>query len=246
MKNYKMILSYDGSRYQGWQGQGNTENTIQAKVSAVLQRLTNESVHLQASGRTDAGVHAQAQVVSFQLENKQDLSLLLREMNRYLPEDIGILSLEEAPVRFHARLSAVSKVYAYRIWNTPEPDVFGRKYRYHLPAPLDAKAMKEAAHLLEGTHDFRSFCGLSRFKKSTVRTVHRISIEQDGTVLTLRFHGNGFLNRMVRILAGTLVEVGLGLRTPESMSQVLEALDRSAAAGALPAHGLMLEAVYYE
>lgn len=245
MKNYKMILSYDGSRYQGWQGQGNTENTIQAKVTTVLERLTGESVHLQASGRTDAGVHALAQVVSFGLEGKQEPSCLLKELNRYLPEDIGVLSLQEAAPRFHARLSAVSKIYAYRIWNSTAPDIFGRKYRYYLPDQLDLDAMEQAARLLEGTHDFRSFCGLTRFKKSTVRTVYRISIEQQGAVLTLRFHGNGFLNRMVRILAGTLVEVGMGHRTAESMTDILAAQDRSAAGGALPAHGLLLEEVRY-
>ena len=245
MKNYKMILSYDGSRYQGWQGQGNTENTIQAKVTTVLERLTGETVHLQASGRTDAGVHAMAQVVSFQLEGIQELPRLLKELNRYLPEDIGVLSLEEAAPRFHARLSAMSKVYTYRIWNSAAPDVFGRKYRYHLPHHQDLDAMEQAARLLEGTHDFKSFCGLPRFKKSTVRTVYHISIEQEGPVLTLRFHGNGFLNRMVRILAGTLVEVGLGFRPAESMTDILAAQDRSAAGGALPAHGLLLEEVRY-
>lgn len=246
MQNYKMILAYDGSRYQGWQGQGNTENTIQAKVSAVLERLTGESVHVQASGRTDAGVHARRQVVSFQLQEKTDPDRLICQLNRYLPEDIGVLSLKEAAPRFHARLSAVSKVYAYRIWLSPLPDVFGRKYRYWLGKPLDTVCMAKAARLLEGTHDFRSFCGLTRFKKSTVRTVHEISISQQEDELTLRFHGNGFLNRMVRILAGTLVEVGLGLRTPESVTEVLDAQDRCAAAGALPALGLTLEEVYYD
>lgn len=246
MRNYKLLLSYDGSRYQGWQGQGNTENTIQNKLTLLLQRLTGEEVHLQASGRTDAGVHAQGQVVSFQLEGSYNPAELLEQMRHYLPEDIGALSLEEVPPRFHARLSAVSKRYCYRIWNSAAPDVFGRKYRLSLPERLDLDSMSRAAALLEGTHDFRSFCGLTRFKKSTVRTVYSISVDRQGEVVTLRFHGNGFLNRMVRILSGTLVEVGLGLRNPEEMTQILEARDRAAAAGALPAHGLMLEEVFYE
>lgn len=245
MQTYKMTLSYDGSRYQGWQGQGNTENTIQAKVEAVLSRRADCPVEVHASGRTDAGVHAAGQVASFSLVNPVPCPELLSYLNRYLPEDIGVRSVEAAPPRFHARLSAKSKVYVYRIWNSPLPDVFGRKYRYALPQPLDLTAMEQAARLLEGTHDFRSFCGLTRFKKSTVRTVYAISITQEGETVCLRFHGTGFLNRMVRILAGTLVEVGLGLRSPTAMTDILAAEDRSAAAGALPPHGLMLETVYY-
>lgn len=245
MQTYKMILSYDGSRYQGWQGQGNTKNTIQAKVEAVLRRLTGCPIEVHASGRTDAGVHAAGQVVSFSLASPLPCPELLSYLNRYLPEDIGVRSVEIAPSRFHARLSAQSKVYIYRIWNSSLPDVFGRKYRYALAPPLNLTAMEQAARLLEGTHDFRSFCGLTRFKKSTIRTVYAISITRKGDMVSLRFHGSGFLNRMVRILAGTLVEVGLGLREPESMTAILAAKDRSAAAGALPPHGLMLESVYY-
>ncbi len=246
MQNYRMILAYDGSRYQGWQSQGNTQNTIQAKVEAVLSRLTGQAAEVSAAGRTDAGVHAAGQVVSFRLEREIDCTALLEELNRYLPEDIGALSLTPAEPRFHARLSARGKVYVYRIWNSPEPDVFGRKYRYALPRPLDLEQMEAAARLLEGKHDFRSFCGLSRYKKSTVRTVSAISVTRSDQVVELRFRGDGFLNRMVRILSGTLVEVGLGLREPDSMSAVLAAWDRSAAAGALPPHGLMLETVFYE
>lgn len=245
MQNYRIILAYDGSRYQGWQGQGNTANTIQAKVEGVLERMTGQAVRLQASGRTDAGVHASGQVASFQLDAPVSCEELLAGLNRYLPEDIGVLSVEPAHPRFHARLSAQGKTYAYRIWNSPAPDIFGRKYRYALAEPLNLEAMTRAARLLEGEHDFRSFCGLTRYKKSTIRTIFSISVYRDGEVVTLRFQGNGFLNRMVRILAGTLTEVGLGLRTPESMIQILEAKDRSAAAGALPPHGLMLEYVSY-
>lgn len=245
MQNYKLILAYDGSRYQGWQGQGNTSNTIEQKLRDVLERMCGQPVTLQGSGRTDAGVHACGQAVSFQLETAMTCPEMLAYLNRYLPEDIGALDLSPAAPRFHARLSARGKVYVYRIWNSPRPDVFGRKYRYPLPQRLDLAAMDRAARLLEGEHDFRSFCGLTRFKKSTVRRIDAITITRKGEVLSLRFQGSGFLNRMVRILSGTLVEVGLGLRTPESMTGVLEARDRSAAAGALPPQGLMLEQVLY-
>ncbi|MCD7761138.1 MAG: tRNA pseudouridine(38-40) synthase TruA [Clostridiales bacterium] len=245
MQNYRMVLAYDGSRYQGWQSQGNTQNTIQARVETALSRLTGEAVEVSASGRTDAGVHAAGQTVSFRLEREADCAALLEALNRYLPEDIGALSLDPAEPRFHARLSARGKVYVYRIWNSQAPDVFGRKYRYSLPQPLNLERMEAAARLLEGKHDFRSFCGLTRYKKSTVRTASHISVTQSGPVVELRFRGDGFLNRMVRILAGTLVEVGLGLREPDTMTAVLAARDRSAAAGALPPHGLMLETVFY-
>lgn len=245
MQTYKLIVAYDGSRYQGWQGQGNTSNTIQQKLQDVLERMCGHPVPLQGSGRTDAGVHASGQVASCRMDVSLTCPEMLAYLNRYLPEDIGVLDLSPAGPRFHARLSARGKVYVYRIWNSPRPDVFGRKYRYALPQPLNLAAMEQAARLLEGEHDFRSFCGLTRFKKSTLRRIDTITMVREGEVLSLRFRGNGFLNRMVRILSGTLVEVGLGLRTPASMTQVLEARDRAAAAGALPPHGLMLEEVYY-
>lgn len=245
MGNYKLTLAYDGSRYQGWQGQGNTSNTIEQKLRGVLERMCGQPVTLQGSGRTDAGVHARGQVVSCQMETTRSCGEMLAYLNRYLPEDIGVLDLSPAGPRFHARLSARGKVYVYRIWNSPVPDVFGRKYRLALSQPLDLEAMEQAARLLEGEHDFRSFCGLTRFKKSTVRRVDAISICREGEVVSLRFQGNGFLNRMVRILSGTLVEVGLGMRTPDSMTEVLAARDRAAAAGALPPQGLMLEQVLY-
>lgn len=245
MKNYCLTLAYDGSRYQGWQGQGNTENTIQARVTAVLERMTGRPADLQASGRTDAGVHARGQVASVRLETGLSCAEIRDYLNRYLPQDIGVLSVAVAPERFHARLSAHYKTYAYQIWNSALPDVFGRKYRLSLPEPLDLDAMSRAARLLEGTHDFRSFCGLTRFRKSTVRTVFSIEICRAGEEITLRYTGDGFLNRMVRILSGTLVEVGLGSRPPEWVQEVLDARDRSAAPGALPPQGLFLESVGY-
>ncbi len=245
MKNYCLTLAYDGSRYQGWQGQGNTDNTIQARVTAVLERMTGQPAVLQASGRTDAGVHARGQVASVQLETGLSCTEIRDYLNRYLPQDIGVLSVEQASERFHARLSACYKTYAYQIWNSALPDVFGRKYRLALSEPLDHGAMERAAQLLEGTHDFRSFCGLTRFRKSTVRTIFSIEICRQGEEVTLRYTGDGFLNRMVRILSGTLVEVGLGKQPPEWVQEVLEARDRAAAPGALPPHGLFLESVGY-
>lgn len=245
MYNYKLTIQYDGTRYRGWQVQGNTDQTIQGKVEGVLSRLTGQPVELHGSGRTDAGVHALGQVANVKLLRPFDPSELLRELNRYLPADIGVIAVEPAPERFHARLNAHSKTYRYRIWNSEIPNVLERSYLYPLPEPLDVAAMERAAADLVGTHDFRSFCGLKRFKKSTVRTITDIPITQHGSEVRLEFTGNGFLMRMVRILAGTLVEVGLGQRAADAMPAVLAAQDRAAAGPALPAQGLALVRVEY-
>ena len=245
MYNYKLTIQYDGTRYRGWQVQGNTDQTIQGKLEGVLSRLTGQLVEVHGSGRTDAGVHALGQVANVKLPHPVEPSELLGELNRYLPADIGVIAAEPAPERFHARLNARSKTYRYRIWNSEIPNVLERSYLYVLPEPLDVAAMERAAADLVGTHDFRSFCGLKRFKKSTVRTITDISITQDGAEVRLEFTGNGFLMRMVRILAGTLVEVGLGQRAADAMPAVLAAQDRAAAGPALPAQGLALVRVEY-
>ena len=208
--NYKMILAYDGARYDGWQKQGNTERTIQGKLEAALGRLTGETVELQGAGRTDAGVHARGQAASFHLASERDCRELLEELNRYLPEDLAVLSLERAPERFHARLNALGKRYRYQLAFGSRKPVFERKYLYREEKPLDFEAMEQAARYLEGTHDFRSFCGNRRMKKSTVRTLFRIEQQVDlrqgrGDLI---FEGDGFLYHMVRILTGTLLEVG--------------------------------------
>lgn len=245
MYNYKLTIQYDGTRYRGWQVQGNTDLTIQGKLEGVLSRLTGQLVEVHGSGRTDAGVHALGQVANVKLPHPVEPSELLGELNRYLPADIGVIAAEPAPERFHARLNARSKTYRYRIWNSAIPNVLERSYLYVLPESLDVAAMERAAADLVGTHDFRSFCGLKRFKKSTVRTITDISITQDGAEVRLEFTGNGFLMRMVRILAGTLVEVGLGQREADAMPAVLAAQDRAAAGPALPAQGLALVRVEY-
>lgn len=245
MYNYKLTIQYDGTRYRGWQVQGNTDQTIQGKLEGVLSRLTGQPVEVHGSGRTDAGVHALGQVANVKLPRPMEPSELLGELNRYLPADIGVIAVEPAPERFHARLNARSKTYRYRIWNSAIPNVLERSYLYALPEPLNVTAMERAAADLVGTHDFRSFCGLKRFKKSTVRTITDIAITQNGAEVRLEFTGNGFLMRMVRILAGTLVEVGLGQREADTMPAVLAAQDRAAAGPALPAQGLALVRVEY-
>lgn len=243
--NYKLTIQYDGSRYDGWQRQGNTDNTIQGKLEGVLSRLVGQPVEVHGAGRTDAGVHALGQVASVKLPGSHTPKEIESYVNQYLPEDIAVTAVEEAEDRFHARLSARGKVYRYCIRMGGTPDVFRRKYQYRVEGTLNVEEMKKAAELLCGTHDYRSFCSNKRYKKSTVRTVHAIEIAVEGADMTITFRGDGFLYNMVRIITGTLLEVGLGERRVEDMSAILAALDRSAAGKNAPAQGLTLVQVDY-
>lgn len=245
MTNFVLTIAYDGSRYSGWQRLGGDDNTVQGKLERVLGEFCGHKIEINGAGRTDAGVHARAQVASVPIETAATPAEVMAYCNRYLPEDIAVTDCRTAPPRFHARLSARAKRYTYRIRTADYPDVFGRKYQYAAPGALDLAAMREAAALLTGTHDFRAFCGNKRMKKSTVRTVYEIEIaEEDGT-LELRCHGDGFLQYMVRILSGTLLEVGQGKRAPADMARILESRDRAEAGPTLPARGLTLEKVEY-
>ena len=243
--NYKLTIQYDGSRYDGWQRQGNTDNTIQGKIEGVLSRLTRECVEIHGAGRTDAGVHAEGQVASVKLSGKRPAAEVMAYLNQYLPEDIAVVDAQEADERFHARLTAVGKVYRYDIRLGSTPNVFRRKYQYRVAEPLDVAAMKKAAEYLTGTHDYRAFCSNKRYKKSTVRTVTAIEIAVNGADMSITFRGDGFLYNMVRILTGTLLEVGLGERKAEDMPSILESLDRTQAGKTAPAQGLTLVQVEY-
>ena len=243
--NVKLTIQYDGTRYDGWQRQGNTDNTLQGRLEGVLSRMVGKPVEIQGAGRTDAGVHARGQVASVHLPDGYTPQEIQNYLNRYLPEDVAVVDVVEVGERFHARLSATGKEYRYHIRMGSVPDVFARKYQYRVEEPLDLAAMERAAGYLTGKHDFRSFCGNRRFKKSTVREVFHIGVEVCGSDLTLVYRGAGFLYNMVRILTGTLLEVGLGQRTPESMVDILEARERTAAGKTAPAQGLVLQEVYY-
>lgn len=240
MPNFCMTLCYDGGRYNGWQRQGNTHNTIQEKLEAALGGILAQPVEVAGSGRTDAGVHARAQTASFRAKTEMTADELLHALRAGLPGDIGVLSLTEAPPRFHARLSCTGKTYVYRVWNSETPNVFERKYVYALQQPLDLAAMRRAAEALCGTHDYTSFCANRHMKKSAVRTVERIDVARVGDEVQLAFSGDGFLYHMVRILTGTLLEVGLGERSAAEMTDILAAKDRTAAGKTAPAQGLIL------
>lgn len=243
--NYKLILQYDGSRYDGWQKQGNTDNTIQGKIESVLSRMAGEAVEIHGAGRTDAGVHALGQVASVRLSGGFLPEEVMNYLNTYLPEDIAVTDVREADERFHARLSAKGKIYRYDIRLGSVPDVFHRKYQYRVEDELDIDAMKRAAEKLVGTHDFRSFCANKRYKKSTVRTITSIEIDVQSENMSITFKGDGFLYHMVRILTGTLLEVGRGVRPAEEMEDILAALDRTRAGKTAPAQGLTLVQVEY-
>lgn len=244
--NYRITLQYDGSRYDGWQKQGNTANTIQGKLEALLEKLAGEPVEVHGAGRTDAGVHALGQTANFHLNTELPDSELLEYLNRYLPEDIAVIKLMRVPQRFHSRLNAVEKTYRYRIGTAGEKHVFERKYLYRIEEPLNVEAMRAAAGALVGTHDFMSFCANKRMKKSTSRSIYQIKIQELPGEIRMDVTGNGFLYHMVRILAGTLIEVGLGKRAPESMQEILDKKDRAAAGATAPAQGLTLVRVKYE
>ena len=245
MPNYKLILQYDGSRYRGWQRLADTDMTIQGKLETVLARSFGEAVEVHGSGRTDAGVHALGQCASFRTVRDLPPAELLAALRAYLPEDIGAVSLDYAPPRFHARLSALEKSYRYRVWVTEAPCVFERRFVYVLPGDYDLRAMEAAARLLEGTHDFRAFSAV-KTKKSTVRTLSRVSVERVGDELRFGYSADGFLHRMVRILTGTLLEVGRGDRPPEAVADILSGQLRAEAGFTVPAKGLCLMEVRYE
>lgn len=247
MYSYKCITTYNGTKYNGWQRQGNTANTIQGKLEDTLSRMLDESIEITGSGRTDAGVHAMGQVFHFHC-NKAVNEDFINDINGYLPHDIRILSCEKCSERFHARLHAVEKVYQYRIDTSPYGNPFIRDTSHNVPTPLDIDAMKRGASYLIGTHDFKSFCSNKRMKKSSVRTIYDIQFEKltNEDLLLITYRGNGFLYNMVRIITGTLIEIGLGLRNPDDIPDVITGLDRSLAGHTAPAKGLFLMQVHYD
>ena len=246
MRNFKILLQYDGTRYQGWQRQISTDNTIQGKLEALLSKMCEEPIEIQGAGRTDAGVHAFGQVANFHADTDKSPKEIMDYMNAYLPEDISVIHCEEKPERFHARLNARGKVYRYCIWNSIDKPVFRRKYVHQVHGELDMGAIRQAADMLTGTHDYQSFTSTKRGKKSTIRTVDSIEINRMGAELIFTFRGNGFLYHMVRIMMGTLIEVGLGIRRAEDIPAILEAKDRSKSGHLIPGKGLTLMEVIYD
>ena len=244
MRNLRLDVCYDGTRYKGWQRLAGCDNTIQGKFEQTLSRLLGEEIEVTASGRTDAGTHAAFQVVSFHCVSTMPCEEILAGLRQYLPEDIGVYQCKNVSERFHARLNAKTKTYRYRLWNSTQPCVFDRRYVYTDADELDILAMEEAAARLLGTHDFSAFCGNKNMKKSTVRTIHSLTIQRVGNEVVFDVTGNGFLQHMVRIIVGTLLEVGKGVRDPKSIEKLFGSV-RADAGPAVPACGLCLMEVTY-
>lgn len=248
MANFCLMIQYDGSRYDGWQRQGNTPNTIQEKLEAILEQLYGAPIELHGSGRTDAGVHALRQIANYRVPrmmSRYSCQEIQHYFNEYLPRDIRVLAVEKAAERFHARLSATSKVYEYRIDCGDIANIFDRRYLLRVEEPLNLDKMQEAASYLIGTHDFKAFCANRHMKKSTVRTIYEITFTQEEGILCIRYRGDGFLYNMVRILTGTLLEVGMGDLPPAHIPAILESRDRTQAGFTAPPKALFLVDVYY-
>ena len=244
MRNLRLDICYDGTRYRGWQRLAGEDNTIQGKIEQALSRILGEPIEISGSGRTDAGAHARGQVANFHCNSPMSPQQILSELRRYLPEDIGIYSCQEVSDRFHARLNAKSKTYCYRVWNSELPCVFDRRFVYICPEKLDVDAMRLAAVHYLGEHDFSAFCANRNFKKSTLRRIDSFAIEENGEELRFTVTGNGFLYNMVRIMVGTLLEVGRRERSADSIPELF-GQKREKAGGLVPAQGLCLMEVQY-
>ena len=244
MRNIRLQICYDGTRYKGWQRLSGVENTIQGKLEQTLSRILGEPIELSGSGRTDAGAHALGQVANFHCQSRMPCSEILSNLRQYLPEDIGIESCQEASERFHARLNCKNKTYRYRVWNSNKPCVFQRKFVYVMPESLDLESMQKAARHFLGEHDFSAFCANKNMKKSTVRRIESLEIRQDREELVFSVTGDGFLYNMVRIMVGTLLEVGLHKRDADSIPELFGG-KREEAGYLVPAQGLCLMEVTY-
>lgn len=245
MRNFRMLIAYDGTRYKGWQRLPTTGQTIQGKIEAALSRLFEMPIEISGSGRTDAGAHAKGQVANFHVNTALSAEKIQAYLRHELPEDIGLLELCEVDARFHARLSAKRKTYQYRVWNADVPNVFERRYVNQVAAKLDVEAMQEAALDYLGTHDFLAFCSNKNFKKSSIRKIDRIEILKIGEEIRFTITGDGFLYNMVRIMVGTLIEIGLHRRAVDSIPAIFMSRIREQAGETAPARGLCLMEVEY-
>jgi len=245
MRNIKMIIEYDGSRYKGWQKQTAEIKTLQGRLEITLCSMTKEEVQLIGCGRTDAGVHALNYTANFHTDCSMNVDDMMEYLNDNLPDDIAIKSIKDASERFHARYNILSKTYLYRINNSSYKNVFERHYVYNIVEKLNLEVMRDCAQVLSGTHDFQSFTTLKSKTKSTVRTINYINIIEKNNLIEIEINGNGFLWNMVRIILGTLIEAGKGKTKPEDIENILNAKIRSEAGPMAPAKALFLKDVEY-
>lgn len=246
-RNVFITLQYDGTRYSGWQRQGNTGNTVENKLNACLNIMTmnNQNIEVQGSGRTDAGVHAMGQTANFHIDTERTPEDIMNYMNMYLPEDIKILDARYADDRFHARFNAVGKTYLYRIDNSKKPDIFTRKYCWSNGESLNMDRMKDIASAFIGKHDYISYSDIKNSKKSTIRTINYIDIFTENGIINIEFDGDGFLYHMVRKITAAIVESGAGRMSADDAVRIMDERNRQAFKQIAPAKGLMLMEVRY-
>ena len=245
MRNIKIVIEYHGRGFNGWQKQPDKLN-IQGEIERAIEEITGEKVDLTASGRTDAGVHSLGQTANFKLENSNfPIEKIPIALNSKLKNSIRILSAEEMPERFHSRYSVKSKMYRYVINNSPYGSAIYRELEFHIPQKLDVNKMKEAAKYFEGEHDFSAFKASGTSSKNSVRTIYKAEVIEDGDRIKIELTGSGFLYNMVRIISGTLVEVGEGKILVEDIPNIIEGKDRKKAGRTLPPQGLYLVKVMY-
>lgn len=246
MKRVRLVVAYDGTHYHGWQLQPGAV-TIESVLNDALSGLLGEEIQVIGASRTDSGVHAMGNVAVFDTEHRMPAEKICLALNQRLPEDIRVQSSQEVPANWHPRRCACVKTYEYKILNRRIELPSRRLYSHFCHFNLDLEKMRQAAAELVGEHDFKSFCNVRTQVKDTVRTVYSIEVTRDQEdMITIRIRGNGFLYNMVRIIAGTLLSVGMGQRAPEDMAAILQAADRSAAGPTAPAKGLTLIGMEYE
>ncbi len=245
MKRVKLTVAYDGTNYCGWQIQPNGI-TIEQKLNEALHDLLGEDIKVTGASRTDAGVHSLGNVCIFDTEARMPGEKMSYALNQRLPDDIVVVDSCEVPEDFHPRFSKSKKTYEYRILNRRFPDPTRRLDTYFYHHPLQVELMKEAAKYLEGEHDFKSFASVHMQAETSLRTIYACNVDKQGDIITIRITGNGFLYNMVRIIAGTLIKVGMGDIRPQQIPDILAALDRSAAGPTAPAHGLTMIGLEYE
>ena len=245
MRNIKLTIEYDGSRYQGWTrlGKDESNNTISNKIIEVLKKMTDEyTIELNYGCRTEVGVHAYAQIANFKIDSEMDVQDIKHYLNRYLPMDIAIIDVEEMPERVHAQLNATSKTYVYRMTIDDVPSVFDRKYIYHCYKIPDKKLMQQAAMLLIGKHDFKNFSSAKK-SKSTVREIYEIEVYGDTEEMQILIHADDFLHNMARLLIGTLLDIGLGNRMKEDIEDIFAGIQNPSAP--CDPKGLYLQEITY-
>jgi tRNA pseudouridine38-40 synthase len=244
MRNIKLILEYEGTNYAGWQKQNNVM-TIQQKLEGIIEIVTGQFSEVIGSSRTDSGVHARGFVCNFITESNIPDKNFKKALNAYLPEDIVVVKSEEVDINFHARFCSIGKRYVYTVLNAEQRHVLGRNYMYFFHRKLNIKDMEKAAQYFIGTHDFSAFRKSGSSVKTSVRTIKELSIIKNGDLITFNINGDGFLYNMVRIIVGTLLDVGVGRFKPEYITEIIKSKDRSNAGKSVPATGLCLEEVFY-